>query len=155
MLWPWQKTRQAINQLTVAVCRLRDELREGFANMENILDALEAEVAKVEGIEDSAVALIEGIAQQLKDALAANDPHEDPSGHRLARRQGRDARGRRRRQHAGPGRAAAGRTARLAPPTAGFPPFPAAPPTRPAPAETRGGAFSRLEESQVLGSGSV
>jgi hypothetical protein len=36
------------------------------------LDDLKAEVASVKGTEESAIALINGIAQQLRDALAAN-----------------------------------------------------------------------------------
>ena len=74
MLWPWQKTRQAINQLTVAVCRLRDELREGIHEMSEILDALEAKVTRIETVGDSMEALMLGLAQELKDALAVNDP---------------------------------------------------------------------------------
>lgn len=35
---------------------------------------LQAEVAAVKTVEDSAEALIAGLAQQLKDALAQNDP---------------------------------------------------------------------------------
>lgn len=35
---------------------------------------LQAEVAKVKTVEASAVALLKGLSQQLKDALAANDP---------------------------------------------------------------------------------
>jgi len=38
------------------------------------LDDLKTEVARNTSLEQSAVALIQGIAQQLKDALAANDP---------------------------------------------------------------------------------
>jgi hypothetical protein len=38
------------------------------------LDKLTAAVAEVATVEASAVALIQGIAQQLKDAIAANDP---------------------------------------------------------------------------------
>ena len=37
------------------------------------IDDLKAEVARNVTVETSAVALIQGIAQQLKDALAAND----------------------------------------------------------------------------------
>ena len=38
------------------------------------LDDLRAEVARNTSLEQSAVTLIQGIAQQLKDAIAANDP---------------------------------------------------------------------------------
>ncbi len=38
------------------------------------LDDLRTEVARNTSLEQSAVTLIQGIAQQLKDALAANDP---------------------------------------------------------------------------------
>jgi len=41
--------------------------------MANLAD-LQAEVAAVKTVEDSAEALIAGLAQQLKDALAQNDP---------------------------------------------------------------------------------
>ncbi len=38
------------------------------------LDDLKAQVQKNSDVEESAVVLIQGIAQQLKDALAAGDP---------------------------------------------------------------------------------
>jgi flagellin-specific chaperone FliS len=56
------------------VCRLREELREGFAKMGNILDALEVRVTNIETVGDSMEALMQGLAQELKDAVAANDP---------------------------------------------------------------------------------
>jgi transcriptional regulator of heat shock response len=71
----WHRRIEAkLSHLTEIVYLLRMELKKGFSNMANILDALQAEVTKVEGVEDSAIALLQGLSQQLKDALAANDP---------------------------------------------------------------------------------
>jgi hypothetical protein len=71
----WHRRIEArLSHLTEIVYLLRVELKERLTNMANILAALQAEVTKVEGVEDSAIALLQGLSQQLKDALAANDP---------------------------------------------------------------------------------
>jgi hypothetical protein len=67
-MWPWNTAKQ-LKALTLAV----DSLRKEIHAMANILDALEAEVAKVTAVEQSAVVLLTGLSQQLKDAVAAND----------------------------------------------------------------------------------
>lgn len=55
-----------------------NECLSRIINMQEILmsalDDLKAEVERNTSLEQSAVTLIQGIAQQLKDALAANDP---------------------------------------------------------------------------------
>jgi len=53
------------------------KLNQIIANQEKIMATLadlQNEVAAVKTVEDSAEALIAGLAQQLKDALAQNDP---------------------------------------------------------------------------------
>jgi chromosome segregation ATPase len=66
----WHRRIEAkLSHLTEIVYLLRMELKEGLDNMANELDALQAEVTKVEGVEDSAIALLQGLSQQLKDAL--------------------------------------------------------------------------------------
>lgn len=72
MCWPWQRTRQAVNHLTVAVNLLREELREGLAKMttevQNMVDA----VTELKG----QVTSIVGVVNKLADLFAA--AKEDP-----------------------------------------------------------------------------
>ncbi len=56
-----------LDRIEVALSELRSTLMATLAD-------LQAEVAAVKTVEDSAEALIAGLAQQLKDALASNDP---------------------------------------------------------------------------------
>jgi hypothetical protein len=61
------------NQLDRIECKL-DALFKQEADEMSALDDLKAQVQKNSDVEESAVLLIQGIAKQLADAIAAGDP---------------------------------------------------------------------------------
>lgn len=72
-----RRIEQAVGQILFIVRGLNAQQAALNRQEEKIMagmDDLRVEVEKVKSAEDSAVVLIGAIAQQLKDALAANDP---------------------------------------------------------------------------------
>ena len=78
MHWPFHRTRQAITQLTVAVCLLKKEINIMANTLQEQLQAAEArEVAasdKIIALLDAQALSLADLANQLAAAITANDP---------------------------------------------------------------------------------
>ena len=79
MAWIWQKFDQIdriennIARILFQLQAIRNERNKGEIKMSAELDALRAQVAQNATVEASAVALIQGLAKQLQDAIANDD----------------------------------------------------------------------------------
>lgn len=69
----WHQWMELHRKLDIIERLLRRSLRMEMSNMA-VLDDLTAAVAAQKSVDDSIEALLDGIAQQLKDAQATNDP---------------------------------------------------------------------------------
>lgn len=70
MWWMWKRLFRKLDDIEHL---LRRSLKMEMSNMA-VLDDLTAAVAAQKSVDDSIETLLDGIAQQLKDAQAANDP---------------------------------------------------------------------------------
>lgn len=70
----YQSVARALDRNTNALNALSTQMAKGFQQMAGELDALKAAVARVKTVEDSAVALLQGLKQKLDEAIASGDP---------------------------------------------------------------------------------
>lgn len=69
MRWPWNRLAEQIRFLTCAVYELKGTVQY----MADLLSTLEFNVTALRTVEDSAIALLQGLKAQLDEALASGD----------------------------------------------------------------------------------